>query len=437
VAARAGRQAALIMAKEDKFDIAVVGAGPAGMMAAAAAAESGAKVILIEKNKQLGRKLCLTGNGRCNITNAEFNLKKLTANYGKDGKFLFHAFFVFGPEKVIAFFNGLGIKTKIENNNRVFPASGKAMDVLNSLQKYLLKRKVKILFGLPVSRIVFQKKRIDKLIAGNKEIIAEKYIFCTGGKSYPATGSTGDGFKWASSFGHSVGELSPALVPIQLKENWIKDLQGLALNGVKISVMQDNKKCFQETGDILFTHFGLSGPEILNMSKEIGNLLKRGNVKIRLDLFPNLDIDGLGAEIQEKINENPKKLLKNFLINFLPKRFAAIFIENLGLIADKQVNNITKNEKRAIGEFLKNIEFEAARLLGFDLAMVTNGGVSLNEIDDKTMKSKIIDNLFFAGEIIDIDGRTGGFNLQACWSTGYLAGKSATVLKNNVFSIMD
>ena len=420
------------MAKEDKFDIAVIGGGPAGMMAAGVAAESGAKVILIEKNQELGQKLLLTGNGRCNITNAESNLRKLVENYGKGGEFLFHAFSIFGPKEVMNFFDGIGIKTKIESDNRVFPVSEKAIDVLNALKNYLLKNKVDISLNSPVLRIIFKDNKIEKLVVGDssmdsgqsKEVIAKKYIFCTGGKSYPITGSTGDGFKWASNLGHSISELSPALVPIKLKEDWAKGLQGLVLKNVKISVFQKNKKEFQETGDVLFTHFGLSSPAILNMSKRIGELLKRGEVKISLDLFPNANIEDLDKEIQQKINQNPKKYFKGFLADFIPQRFIPIFIKGLDMDTDKRINDITKKEKTSIAKHLKSIEVEVAGLMGFDQAMVTSGGVLLREIDDKTMKSKIIDNLFFAGEIIDIDGRTGGFNLQAGWSTGYLAGKS-------------
>ena len=412
------------MPKEDKFDIAVIGAGPAGMIAAGVAAKSGAKVILIEKNEQLGKKLLLTGNGRCNITNAEFNLRKLVENYGKDGEFLFHAFFVFGPKEVINFFDGLGVKTKMENDNRVFPISEKAEDVLNALKTYLLKNKVTISFNSQVSKVIVKDNKIEKLIVGDNEIIAKKYIFCTGGKSCPITGSTGDGFKWVSDLGHSISALSPALVPIRLKEKWVKDLQGLALKDVKVSVLQNGKKCFQEIGDILFTHFGLSGPVILNISKRIGELLKKGEVRLSLDFFPNLKIEDLNKKIQEEIDKNPKKFIKSLFVDFIPQRFITVFLKNLGIDDNKQANNITNEEKRAIVELLKNTEVVATELLGFELAMVTSGGISLKEIDHKTMKSKIIDNLFFAGEIINIDGRTGGFNLQACWSTGYLAGKN-------------
>ncbi|PIT88529.1 MAG: aminoacetone oxidase family FAD-binding enzyme [Candidatus Magasanikbacteria bacterium CG10_big_fil_rev_8_21_14_0_10_36_32] len=412
------------MAEENKFDVAVVGAGPAGIMAAGAAAEFGAKVILIDQNTKPGKKLLLTGNGRCNITNAEFNLRKLVENYGENGKFLFHAFFVFGPKKVINFFNRLGVKTKIENDGRVFPISERSSDVLNALEKYLSKNKVSICLNSRVSRIVFKKNKIEKLVVENKSIIAEKYIFCTGGKSYPMTGSTGDGFKWIRDFGHTVDELLPALVPIKIKEDWVKKLQGLVFKNIKIIVCQNNKRYFKETGDILFTHFGASGPAILNISGRVGGLLKQGAVKLSLDIFPSLNLEFLNKKIQDKINQNPKKSIKSLLSDFVPNRFAVALLENLNLKTDKQIINITKKEINKIAVYLKNIEITVEELCGFDLAMVTKGGVSLKEINNKTMKSKIIDNLFFAGEIISADGRTGGFNLQICWSTGYLAGKN-------------
>lgn len=414
------------MVEKDKFDIAVIGAGPAGMLAAGIAAESGAKVILLEKNKELGKKLLLTGNGRCNILNAEFNLKKLTENYGKNGKFLFHAFSVFGPKETISFFNNLGIKTKIEDNNRVFPTSDKAIDVINTLKSYLLKNKVKISLDSPVLRVISKDNRIEKLVIKNGEITAKKYIFCTGGKSYPITGSTGDGYKWLKDLGHSITGLSPALVPIKTKESWVKDLQGSVLKNIRISVLQNSKKQLQEEGYVLFSHFGLSGQIILNMSKRIGELLKNGRVKISLDLIPSMNIENLDKKIQEIINKNPKKSAKNILTEFMPQRFTDIFVKILGIKSDKKSNNITKEERRTISKLLKNIEITVAGLMSFDLAVVTSGGVSLKEINSKTMKSKIIDNLYFSGEIIDIDGKTGGFNLQVCWSTGYLAGKNVT-----------
>lgn len=417
------------MVKEDNFDVAVVGAGPAGIIAAGTAAESGVKVILIDRNKQLGRKLLLTGGGRCNLTNAEFDLRKLVENYGKNGQFLFHAFYTFGPQKVMDFFEGIGVRCKIEKGNRVFPVSGKAEDVVCALKVYLQKNKVTTLFGSKVSRVILNGKKIEKLVVGQEEITAKKYIFCTGGKSYIITGSSGDGFEWTTDLGHKIIEPSPALVPIKTKEAWVKDIQGITINNAKISVLLNNKRILQETGDLLFTHFGLSGPAILNLSKGIGEQLKKGEVVVSVDVFPDITLEFLEKKILAEINRSPKKLVKGYLADLIPQRMVAGLIKNLGLNAEKIVNNITKEERKRIAYYLKNIKLTVVELLGFDLAMVTSGGVALGEIDDKTMKSKVINNLYFAGEIIDIDGKTGGFNLQACWSTGYLAAKSAAAAK--------
>ncbi|MFH0779685.1 MAG: NAD(P)/FAD-dependent oxidoreductase [Parcubacteria group bacterium] len=413
------------MIKSDKYDVCVVGGGPAGMMAAISAAEAGAKVILIEKNKELGKKLLLTGNGRCNLTNAEFNLKKLTENYGLNGKFLFHAFSEFGPAETIEFFKSIGVKTKVEENNRVFPVSEKALDVLNALKKCLAKNNVEVVASAAVAKVISKKNAIEKIMIGNEAVTADKYVFCTGGKSYPQTGSTGEGLDLIAKIGHKISDLAPALVPIKIKEHWIKDLQGLALKNVKIRVKQNNAVRFQETGDILFTHFGISGPAGLNVSKSIGESMKKGDVKISIDLFPNLNLEELNDKIKNAIDENPKKAFKNILSELIPQRLVPIIFGSANLSVDATAANIAKDKRGLIAKILKNIEMTPIGLLGFDSAMATSGGVSLKEIDDKTMKSKIVSNLYFCGEMIDIDGRTGGFNLQACWSTGRLAGRNA------------
>ena len=415
----------MMIKKENNFDLAVVGAGPAGMIAAARAAELGSKVILIEKNKKPGRKLLLTGKGRCNITNAEFNLRKLVENYGKNGKFLFHAFSVFGPKNVIDFFEKLGLKTKIERGKRVFPLSDKSEDVLKTLINHLIKNKVNIIYNSEVVGINHQNRKIKKLILKNREIVAKNYIFCTGGKSYPSTGSTGDGFKWAINLGHNITELSPALVPFKTKESWVKELQGLSLKNVEISVFQKDKKERSEFGECLFTHFGLSGPIILKVSKQTGELLKSGEVKISLDLKPALDFTKLDKRVQRDFKKYQNKSFKNCLNDLLPRKLIPIIIRLSSIDPEKKVNSITKEERHSLVKLMKNLKMTVENLLGFDFAIVTSGGISLKEIDDKTMKSKIISNLFFAGEIIDIDGPTGGFNLQMCWSTGYLAGENA------------
>ncbi len=415
-----------VMKTEKKiFDVAVIGGGPAGMMAAITAAEAGARVVLLEKNKELGKKLLLTGNGRCNLTNAEFNLRKLVDNYSRGGEFLFHAFSVFGPKEVISFFEKLGIKTKVEGGNRVFPLSGNAGDVREVLNKCLLKNKINVFLESPVSNVILKDKKIKNIVVGGKEVVAKKYIFCIGGNSYPTTGSTGDGTKWLKNMGHGVVSPSPALVPIKVKEDWVKDLQGLSLREVGVTVAQNNKKQLQGVGDVLFTHFGLSGPAILNVSKRVGELLKKGEVIVCIDFYPTLNAEELLKKINEKIVQNPKISVKNFLADLMPQKLVPIFMQVIGIGGEKPTNNIIKSERVSIAKLLKQVGVTATELLGFDSAMVTSGGVPLKEIDGKTMKSRIIDNLYFAGEIIDIDGKTGGFNLQACWSTGYLAGKGA------------
>lgn len=407
------------------FDVAVIGAGPAGMIAAGRTGELGAKVILLEKNKKPGRKLILTGKGRCNLTNAEFNLKSLVEKYGKNGKFLFHCFSVFGPKKVVYFFEKLGVKTKIERGQRVFPVSDKADDILKALIKYLLKGRVKIEYGSEVIGIISKKNRIEKLILKNKEIIARKYIFCTGGKSFPSTGSTGDGFKWAEALGHKIEELSPVLVPIKIKESWAKEIPGLSLKNIEISAWQKDKKQCSAFGECLFTHFGLSGPIVLDISKKIGELLKNGKVKIAIDLKPALDFTKLDERIKRDFEKYKNKSFKNCLDDLLPNKLIRIVIRMSKINPEKKANSITREERHLLVKILKNLEMIVDGLFDFDSAIITKGGVSLKEIDNKTMKSKIINNLYFAGEIIDIDGPTGGFNLQSCWSTGFIAGESA------------
>ncbi|MFH1575778.1 MAG: NAD(P)/FAD-dependent oxidoreductase [Candidatus Nealsonbacteria bacterium] len=407
------------------FDVAVIGAGPAGLMAAGRAAELGKRVVLLEKNKKPGRKLVITGKGRCNITNAEFDLRKFVENYGKKGQFLFHAFHVFGPQKTIEFFEKFGLKTKIERGKRVFPASDDANDVLKVFIKYLLKGRVKIAYGSEVTDIERKKRHIDKLILKDNEIIARNYIVCTGGKSYTSTGSTGDGYLWAKKFGHNIEDLMPALVPIKIREKWVGELQGLSLKNVEVAVLQQNKREFSVFGECLFTHFGLSGPIILDISQKVGELLKKGAVEISIDLKPALDFETLDKRLQRDFQKYHNKFFQNSLDDLLPRKMIPVIVKFSGIDPLKRVTYITREERQNLVRLLKNLKMTVAGLSDFESAIVTSGGVSLREIDDKTMKSQIVDNLFFAGEIIDIAGPSGGFNLQICWSTGYLAGENA------------
>jgi len=416
------------------FDVAIIGGGPAGMIAAGRAGELKSKVVLLEKNNALGRKLLLTGKGRSNITKAEFNPRELVKKYGREGDFLLYPLSVFGVKETIEFFEKRGLKTKTERGKRIFPESDKASDVLNVLIKYLKSGGVKIMTNCEVKEIIKNKDRITKVILKNgREIKAKNYIIATGGKSYPGTGSTGDGYKWAKESGHKVSKLRPALVPLRIKESWPKKIQGLSLKNVELTVFQDNKKKDSRFGELLFTHFGVSGPIVLDLSKIVCEFLdlpagrqERGEVKLILDLKPALDFQTLDKRIQSDFSKYSQKLFKNSLSDLLPQKIISIIVELSEIDPLKKVNEITREERHRLAKLLKGLEMTVNSPLGFETAIVTSGGVSLKEINSKTMKSKIIENLFFAGEIIDLCGPTGGYNLQLCWSTGYLAGQAGS-----------
>ena len=396
------------------------------MIAACRAGELGANVALLERNKSLGRKLLITGKGRSNITRAEFNPRELVKKYGREGDFLLYPLSIFGVKETIDFFEKKGLKTKIERGKRIFPESDSAQDVLNILIGCLKKRGVAIIANAKVEKIIKEKNRIAKVILKDgREILARNYIIATGGKSYPGTGSTGDGYKWAEELGHKVSKLRPALVPLKIKENWPKTAQGLSLKNVELTVFQNGKKKDSRFGEMLFTHFGISGPIVLDLSGKVGELLEKGEVKLSLDLKPVLDFQTLDRRLQSDFSKYSRKLFKNSLSDLLPQKMIPVIIELSGINPEKKVNEITREERQKLLKLLKRLETTVSSLLGFGTAIVTSGGVSLGEIDSKTMKSKLIENLFFAGEIIDLHGPTGGYNLQLCWSTGYLAGQSA------------
>jgi len=418
--------------EEEKFEVAVIGGGPAGMMAGIKAAESGTKVVLIEKNNDLGRKLLITGKGRCNLTHYEINPKILAKAFGRQGDFLLSGLAVFGVKETIKFFTEKGLKLKKERGDRIFPSSNRAEDVLNVLFKELREREVTVRKGTEVAEFKKEKREIKNLVlVGGKKIFAQNYILATGGKSYPETGSTGSGFFWAKKLGHKIIKPKPALVPLRIKERWAKEAQGLGLKNVEIEFWQNNKKKGNYFGEALFTHFGISGPIILEMSKEIGQLLEKGEVKLFLDLKPALNPQILDERIQRDFQKYQNKMLKNSLGDLLPQKLIPVIIKLSEINPEKKVNNITKEERQILTRLLKKLEMTVENLMGFEMAIITAGGVSLKEIDAKTMKSKIIDNLYFAGEIIDLDGPSGGYNLQLCWTTGYLAGQSSSIKVKN------
>lgn len=416
--------------KDEKFDVAVIGGGPSGLIAAGRAGELGARVIIIERNDILGKKLLMTGNGRCNLTQAEFDLRKLVEKFGENGKFLFSSLSVFGTKETIEFFNKLGLETKVERGGRVFPASDDSHDVLNTLIKYIERNNVKIRLNSKVTDIQKEEDKISYILIGEDKIFADRYIISTGGKSYPGTGSTGDGYKWATKLGHSITELSPSLVPVKISDDWVKELQGLSLKNVELNIYQNNKKQDSFFGEMLFTHFGISGPIVLSASKQIGQLLKKGEVKVSIDLKPALDFTKLDKRILRDFQEYQNKLFKNSLKDLLPQKLIPIIIKLSGIDPDKQVNSITREERHRVVSLLKKLDMNVSGLLGFDYSLVTSGGINIKEIDPKTMRSKLIKNLYFAGEIIDIDGPTGGYNLQMCWTTGYIAGQSSAIKEN-------
>lgn len=390
------------------------------MMAAGRAAKNGKEVILLEKNKKLGRKLMITGKGRCNITSAK-GIQEMIEHVPVNGSFLYSAFYSFSNEQLITLLNNLGLQTKVERGDRVFPVSDKARDVLKTLKKYLLQNGAKIEY----EEIINIKKEGNEFFLttkNNKKIIADKVIIATGGKSYPQTGSTGDGYKFAKNFGHTINPLYPSLVPLETKENWVKDLQGLSLKNVDLSVLnKNNESIFKERGEMLFTHYGISGPLVLSASSHMKNM-KDVYYKIIIDLKPALSKEKLDDRIQRDFSKYTNKYFKNSLGDLLPSKMIPIITKLSKIDYDKTVNQITSEERKDLVDLFKGLELQIEDYRPIDEAIVTSGGVEVKEIDPATMESKLINGLYFAGEVIDVDAYTGGFNLQIAFSTGYLAG---------------
>ncbi|MBT3169468.1 MAG: NAD(P)/FAD-dependent oxidoreductase [Candidatus Cloacimonetes bacterium] len=402
--------------------IAIIGGGAAGMMAAIVAGQNGAKVTILEKNEILGKKILISGKGRCNITNF-CGPKEVIANTPTNSRFLYNSLFQFNSFDVVDFFNRNGLETKIERGNRVFPVSDNAADVVKILAAKLKKIDVTIIHQ--TAKDILKVGKIFAVKLANGEVLrAEKLIIATGGKSYPGTGSTGDGYKFSRKFGHKINKFKPSLVPIETTEKWVTELQGLSLKNASIKIYDaNNKMVYDDFGEMLFTHFGVSGPLILSASSHLRRI---ENHKLIIDLKPALTEEKLDIRIQRDFAENPKKQFETVLKLFLPKKMIPIFIKFTEISAKKQVNQISKTERKRLLYLFKNLEIKLSKLRSIKEAIITSGGVDVKEINPKTMESKIEKNLFFAGEIIDVDAYTGGFNLQIAWSTGFVAGKSAS-----------
>jgi len=407
--------------------IAVIGGGAAGLTAAGEAAKSGADVILFEKNEKVGRKLAITGKGRCNVTNL-CSISEFLSNVATNPKFLYSALNYFSPQDCVDFFENLGVKLKVERGKRVFPESDSAFDIVDALKKFANINKVKIRFE-KVDKLLIDNNKITGLIANDKKYDFDAVIICTGGMSYPGTGSTGDGYKFARQAGHNIIDFKPSLVPIEIKEKFCPDLMGLSLKNIKIYVYEDDKKIFEEMGEMLFTHFGISGPLVLSASSHIREAENK-DYKIKLDLKPALTEEQLDKRILSDFDKYKNKMFKNSLDDLLPKKLIPVFIKilsnsSVSLNPDKKINEITRTERAEIAGLFKNFSVSFKKFRPIDEAIITCGGVDTKEISSSTMESKLVGGLYFAGEIIDVDAYTGGFNLQIAFATGKLAGKNA------------
>ncbi len=412
--------------KEDKkYDVIVVGGGSAGMMAAGIAAMRGKQVLLLEKNKRLGEKLRISGGGRCNITNAQYDQRALLKNYGKAEKFLYSAFSQFGVTDTFDFFAEHNLPLVIEENQRAFPYTHKAEDVEYVLEQLCKNSGVEIQTGTAVKEIVVEEGSIVgvRMHTGN-EYRCTSLVLATGGLSHPETGSTGDGFLWLSQLGHALVKPTPSLVPIKVRDAWVKKLAGLTLVNIKIHFFVNKKKRLSKFGNVLCTHFGLSGPLILNIAKDIADLLHEGAVTGTIDLYPAKDLHTLDQELLAHFDANKNKLFKNSIKEFLPAGRAEGILEFLGLaLGETKVHSITKDSRKEIAALLKALPITVEGLMGYDKAVIADGGVSITEIDTRTMRSKKHQNLFLVGDLLHINRPSGGFSLQLCWTTGYVAGK--------------
>lgn len=400
------------------------------MMAAVFAARAGAEVILVEKNDRLGRKLFITGKGRCNLTNSA-DVEDLFPAVVSNSKFLYSGFYSFTNEQVIEFFEDLGVKTKVERGGRVFPASDHSSDVIRALEREMDRLGVNVHLNTEVKELILEDGRACGVrTADGKAIRSGAVIVATGGISYPSTGSTGDGYRFAKAAGHKVTELSPSLVPMEVKEWYARELMGLSLRNIEIRVTDGKKTLYQEFGEMLFTHYGVTGPVILSASSIVGKRLKERELTLHIDLKPALTEEQLDRRVLREFEANHNRQFKNAVDSLFPAKLKPVIVELSEIPEEKKVHEITKEERRRFVRLIKDFTMTLTALRGYSEAIITKGGVAVKEIDPGTMESKKIKGLYFAGEVLDLDAVTGGYNLQIAWSTGYLAGTDAGMLSD-------
>ena len=405
--------------------VVVIGGGAAGMMAAIAAGRAGHQVRLYEKNEKLGKKLFITGKGRCNITNG-CDTEDFFGNIVRNAKFLYSSIYSFTNQDIIKLLEENGCPIKTERGNRVFPVSDKSSDVIKALSAEMKKQKVEIHLQEEAAGIVEENGRAAgiRLKRSGKMVAADAVILATGGLSYPSTGSTGDGYRFAGEFGHTTAALSPALVPFEVKEPVVKELMGLSLRNIQIRVLKGKKVLYQEFGEMLFTHFGVSGPVLLSASSYVAGELKKEPLTLSIDLKPALSEEQLDARILRDFDELKNRQYKNALIHLLPAKMMPVIVDRSGICPEKKVHEITREERRRIVQEIKDFRLTLTGLRDYKEAIITQGGISVKEVNPSTMESRLLPGLYLAGELLDVDGVTGGFNLQIAWSTGYLAGSS-------------
>lgn len=408
------------------YDVVVIGGGPAGMMVAGRAAERGRSVLLLEKNDGLGKKLLITGGGRCNVTNNKSEVREMLSRYKGSDQFLFSAFAQFSVKDAFAFFHSRGMSTKEENEGRIFPVSNSARSVWNVLVEYMKKGGVKVRAGVAVAGLSVDKTTGDIVVKTKTgaSIAAKACVLATGGVSRPETGSTGDGFRWLKKLGHTIIPNDQALVPVALTDAWAKKLGGVTLKDVKLTVFQDGAAQMKANGKLLFTHFGISGPTVLNMSRSIGELLKYGAVIICVDLFPKTDAGALRKRLQALLVGESNKKLKNVLSGLIPAALVSALLGIADIDGETASHSVSTEARKNLAALMKGVPLHVSGLLGADKAIVSSGGVALQEVNFKTMQSRLFPNIYLAGDVLNVDRPSGGYSLQLCWTTGYVAGSN-------------